>query len=295
MGRGVGAGAGRGAAPGALTVRRTVPLLLMVAVLTVAVGCTGSDDPGSAAPVPVTLEETTTVPPSTTTSSTVSSTTTTTGPPRTTTTTIVAIGPGDATIGGTVTGPQGPVDGATVRVERLVGRAVATQDVTTSAGGLWQLASVLGGSYRVWAFKPPDLARSPVESFFLAANERRTIDFNLPAAGGEKITAVVSPGPPRVGQPATITITVGIGRVDDQGRPSITPRPGVPLSLVGGPGIVVEPPPMVVTDGNGSASWRFRCSVEGANTVMLTVGTGVTEVRFDGCGPPVATATTGPG
>ncbi len=269
--------------------RRTVVLLVLVALL--GAGCTSSDDPDTAASV--TLPETTTMP--STTPTTVRATSSTTGVPRTTTTTIVALGPGDATIGGTVSGPAGPVDGAVVRVERLVGKAVATQEVTTSGGGLWQLASILGGSYRVRAFKPPDLAQSPVEAFFLAAGERRTIDFKLPAAGGEKITAVVNPSPPRVDQPATITITVGVGRVDDQGRPAITPRPGVPLTLSGGPGIVVESAPVVVTDGNGSASWRFRCSAEGANTVALTVGTGVTQVRFDGCGPPVATTSTRPG
>ncbi|HEX2046637.1 MAG TPA: carboxypeptidase-like regulatory domain-containing protein [Acidimicrobiales bacterium] len=263
---------------------RRLALVLML----VAAGCTGSDDPDTASPT--TVAETTTVPPSTT--STTVRATTTTGPPRTTTTTLVTIGPGDATIGGTVTGPAGPVDGATVRVERLVGRSVASADVTTSAGGLWQLASILGGSYRVRAFKPPELGTSPVESFFLAATERKTIDFRLPAAGGERITAVVDPNPPRVDQPATITITVGTGRVDDQGRPVITPRAGVPLTLSGGPGIVVESPPQAVTDGNGSAAWRIRCSAVGADTVSLTVGTGVTQVRFDSCGPPVAAPTT---
>ena len=288
MGRGVGARPGRGAAPGALSVRRSLVLVALVALVTA--GCTSGDDAGTAAPT--TVEPTTTV---ASTTSTVRSTTTTTGVPRTTTTTIVTLGPGDATIGGTVSGPAGPVDGATVRVERLVGRSVATADVTTSAGGLWQMASILGGSYRVRAFKPPDLAQSPVEAFFLAATERKTIDFRLPAAGGEKITAVVNPNPPRVDQPATITITVGIGRVDDQGRPAITPRPGVPLTLVGGPGVVVESTPVVVTDGSGSASWRFRCTAEGANTVALTVGTGVTNVRFDGCGPPAPTTTMRPG
>lgn len=287
MGRGVGARPGRGAALGALTVPR-LGVLLLAAVL-VAAGCTGSDDPETAAPAAV-PETTTTLP--ATTSTTVRATTTTTGPPRTTTTIPVTLGPGDATIGGTVSGPAGPVDGATVRVERLVGRSVATADVTTSAGGLWQLASILGGSYRVRALKPPEFGTSPVEAFFLAASERRTIDLRMPVAGGERITAVLNPDPPRVDQPATITITIGIGRVDEQGRPAITPRPGVPLTLSGGPGIVVESPPVVVTDANGSAAWRIRCSAEGANTVALTVGTGVTQVRFEGCGPPVAPPTT---
>ncbi len=290
MGRGVGAGPGRGAAPGALTVRRPVLLLVLSALLVA--GCSGGGDTDTVAPT--TVEETTTPPPSTT-SSTVRTTTSTTGPPRTTTTTIVAIGPGDATIGGTVSGPAGPVDGATVRVERLVGRSVATAGVTTSAGGAWQLGSILGGSYRVRAFKTPDFAQSQVEAFFLAANDRKIIDFRLTPAGGERITAAVNPNPPRVDQPATVTITVGTGRVDDQGRPAITPRAGVPLTLSAGAGILLESSPQVVTDASGSGSWHIRCTVEGANTLVLAVGTGSTQVKIPACAPPGATPTTRPG
>jgi hypothetical protein len=267
-------------------VRRTVLLLLAV----VAVGCTSSKQAAPPVTVPVTES---TVAPTSTSSTTSKPTTTVSTVPRTTVTTQLSLGPGDATISGTVSGPSGPVDGATVRIERLVGKAVATQDVTTS-GGSWQLPSVLGGSYRVRAFKPPDLAQSDVQVFFLAANDRKVIDFKLAAAGGDRILAVVNPSPPRVGQPATLTVTVGTGRVDDQGRPSITPRPGVVLILSAGPGFVVDSVPQVVTDGNGAAAWSVRCTAEGANTLPLTVGAGVTSVVLPACGsaPVVATTTT---
>ncbi|MDQ4070196.1 MAG: carboxypeptidase-like regulatory domain-containing protein [Actinomycetota bacterium] len=259
-----------------MIVRRLVLLLVALA----AVSCSG---PGGDEAAPTTVAETTTtVATATTTSRTVPATTTSTVP-RTTTTTVVTIGPGDAFIGGTVTGPAGPIDGATVRVERLVGRATATAEVTTSGGGAWQLASVLGGAYRVRAFKPPEFAQSPVEAFFLAANDRKIIDFQLMPVGGDRITAAVNPNPPRVAQPAVVTITIGIGRVDDQGRPVMTPRPGVPLTLSAGAGIVLESAPQVVTDANGSASWQIRCTVEGANTLVLGVGTGTTQVTIPAC------------
>ncbi|MGH9264624.1 MAG: carboxypeptidase-like regulatory domain-containing protein [Acidimicrobiales bacterium] len=258
------------------------PVLALALLALVAAGCSGSE-PEAAAP-PSTVEETTTVAPSTT-SSTVRPTTTT-GPPRTTTTTLVTMGPGDASIGGTVFGPAGPVDGATVRVERLVGRAVATADVTTSGGGAWHLGSILGGSYRVRAFKSPELAQSRVEAFFLAATERRTMDFRLVAAGGERITAAVNPNPPRVDQQATVTIQVGVGTVDDQGRASLSPRPGVPVALSSGAGIVLESSPQAVTDATGSASWLIRCAAVGADTLPLTVGTGVTNVKIPACAAP---------
>ena len=269
-------------------VMRRLSSVIVVLLALVAGACTSSDQ--SAAPVTTAVPETT----STSTSTTVPPTTTsTTLRPTTTVTTILQMGPGDASIGGTVFGPAGPVDGATVRIERLVGKLVAPADVTTTGGGSWQMPSILGGSYRIRAFKAPDLGQA-VESFFLAATERKTVDFRLPAVGGERITAAVSPNPPRVDQSAAVTIQVGVGRVDDQGRSSITPRPGVPLTLAGGPGIVVESPPQLVSDGNGSGVWNIRCAAEGANTVTLTVGNGVTSVKLPACAAaaPAAPTTT---
>ena len=265
---------------------RRLPYLLLGVLALLAAACS---DPEPVAAPDTTVPET----PAPTTSTTVRATTTSsTVRPTTTVSTMLQIGPGEAYIGGTVSGPAGPVDGATVRIERLVGKLVAPADVTTNGGGSWQMPSILGGSYRVRAFKAPDLGQSPVESFFLAANERKTVDLKLPAVGGERITATVSPNPPRVDQGASVTVQVGVGRVDDQGRPSLTPRPGVLLTLTGGQGIVVESSPQVVTDGNGSGVWNIRCSAEGASTLALTVGSGVTSVKLPACAAAAAPAPT---
>lgn len=263
--------------------RRTVLLLTTLAVL--AVACTSNKQ----AAAPPTTPVTETLPPSTT-STTVKPTTTSSTVPRTTTTVALSLGPGDAFLGGTVSGPQGPVDGATVHIERLVGKSVATQDVTTTGGGSWQLPAILGGAYRVRAFKSPDLAQSDVQVFFLAATDHKTVDFKLAGAGGDRITAVINPNPARVGQPATLTITIGTGRVDDQGRPSVTPRPGVVVSLSGNQGYAVDSVPQRVTDGNGAAAWSVHCVVEGATSLSLTVGSGVTSVNLPPCGPAPAAA-----
>ncbi|HEX3622134.1 MAG TPA: carboxypeptidase-like regulatory domain-containing protein [Acidimicrobiales bacterium] len=264
--------------------RRTVLLLLAL----VAVGCT-TPKPVAAPPDTTPVTESTLAPSSTTT--TAKPTTTSSTVPRTTVTTVLSLGPGDAALSGTVTGPSGPVDGATVHIERLVGKSVASQDVTT-VGGSWQLTSILGGAYRVRAFKSPDLAQSDVQTFFLAANDRKVVDFKLAAAGGDRITAVVNPSPPHVGLPATVTITVGVGAVDSQGRAALTPRAGVVLILSAGQGFVVDSVPQVVTDTNGAASWSVHCTVEGATSLPLTVGTGVTSVNLPACAAATVAATT---
>jgi hypothetical protein len=271
--------------------RRYLLVLLLVAL--VAVGCT-TPKPAAAPVTAPPTEVATTVPPSTT-STTGKPTTTTSTIARTTVTTALTVGPGNAFLSGTVTGPQGPVDGATVHVERLVGKAVATADVVTTGGGSWQLSSVLGGSYRVRAFKPPDLAQSDVQTFFLAANDRKVVDFTLTGgAGGDRITAVISPSPLRVDQVGTLTVTVGIARVDDQGRPALQPRPNVLLTLNPGSGYAVDSAPQVLTDSNGAGSWRVRCVIEGANSIPMLVGTGLTTIKLPACGAaaPVPPTTT---
>lgn len=270
--------------------------LTVVLVLMVAAACSGGSPaaaPETTLPVGTTLPPTTSAAaPSTTARPT---TTSTTVRPTTTLTTLLGFGPGEASIVGTVTGPSGPVDGAIVRVERLVGKDVASQDVTTAGGGTYGVTFILGGSYRIRAFKPPDFGTSPTSAFFLAANERKIVDLKMPSAAGDRITATVNPNPPKVDQTAILTIQVGAARVDDQGRPAITPRPGVPLSLVPAAGIALEGTPQALTDGNGSAAWRIRCLAVGANTFQLTVGTGSTQVTIPPCAPgapPPAPTTT---
>ena len=271
--------------------RLRLRILVLLALL--AAACTSSDQPEAA---PDTIpQETSTTAARTSTSGRPTSTSSTIRP-TTTSSTVLGFGPGDASIVGTVTGPGGPVDGAVVRIERLVGKNIASTDITTAGGGSYQLGLILGGSYRVRAFRPPDFGTSGVVAFFLAANERKVVDLKLPPAGGERLTATVTPNPPRVDQQATLTVVYGTGRVDEQGRPSVTPIPNVLMTLTPSAGILVESSPQVRTDGSGSGMWFIRCTVEGASAMQLTVGTGLTAVNLPPCAPPgappAATSTT---
>jgi len=87
----------------------------------------------------------------------------------------VALGPGNASITGSVTGPDGAVPGATVRVERIVGTSIGTTDVTTQADGTFAVPTILGGRYRVRAWRAPDLALVKPEIFYLQSSEPRTL------------------------------------------------------------------------------------------------------------------------
>ncbi|MGI8984233.1 MAG: carboxypeptidase-like regulatory domain-containing protein [Acidimicrobiales bacterium] len=265
----------------------------------VAAACSGgepaaSPDPRapveSTAPVETTAATTTTVAPATTVA-----TTSTTVQPTTTLTTLLAMGPGEASIVGTVSGPAGGVEGAVVRVERLVGKDVASTEVVTSGGGSYAISTILGGSYRVRALKPPDYGSSSVEAFFLGATERKVVDIRVPLATGERIIATVNPNPPQVDQVATLAVQIGIGRANAEGEALITPRPGVLLAMASGPGLAVESSNQVITDANGKGFWHVRCLTVGADTLGLTVGAGVTQVKIPACvagAPPPASPPT---
>ncbi|HEV7888020.1 MAG TPA: hypothetical protein VGO92_10710, partial [Acidimicrobiales bacterium] len=108
-------------------------------------------------------------------------------PGRTTTT--VALGPGRSTLGGVVTGPEGVVGGATVRAERLVGDGAAAAQVVTAADGTWSIAGVLGGRYRVRAWRPLDLALTKPEVFFLNDGDTKQLALGLSRYSGLAVTS----------------------------------------------------------------------------------------------------------
>jgi hypothetical protein len=232
----------------------------------------GSDKKSSSTTVPGGTPETTAVIEVTTEPPTTAPPETVKGTPRTVTTLSTAMGPGGARIVGTVTGPEGPVTGAVVRVERFVGSAVANTEVRSQAGS-WAIESVLGGSYRVTIFRPPDLTETAPDVFFLGADETKTLTTTLVRLGGDgSVTATIDPNPPLVGLPALLTVRFGSGGVDAQGTVIFTPRPGVRAQLNLGSGIGLESALVVITDGAGAAAWQVRCLLPGLFPASILVG-----------------------
>ena len=230
-------------------------ILALLAVLAVpATGCTKSK---TAAPPP---------PPAT--STTAPATTTTTelvtvpGRPRATTTVATDILGGGATISGTVSGPQGPVMTAVVHVERLVGSNVATMDVVAT-GGVFNVTGVRGGHYRVRAWNRPDLVQLEPETFFLAADEQKSLDLHVIKVGDLNLETTVDPNPPPGGAPFTATVFVYAATVSDQGAVQAIPRPSLPVLLVVGSGLQLQSPASAVTDTGGRAAYRLQCTAGG--------------------------------
>jgi hypothetical protein len=220
-------------------------------------------------------------------------------PGRTTTTTAV-MGPGLATVRGRVVGPDGlAVVGANVRVERLVGDASARMDLVSGEDGAWSLPNVLGGRYRIRAWRAPDLAQTDPSFVYVGHQETAPVEQKVGVFVGTFAVPAIAPSPPRVGEPATLAVQVTTRTVDAEGVVRGTPRAATPVEIAGAAWSVV-PPAATATDAGGQARWQVVCRAAGVQPLRLVVG-GVEpfEIALPACAepppPPAPTTTAAPG
>jgi carboxypeptidase family protein len=130
---------------------------------------------------------------------------------------------GTARLVGSVTGPSGPLAGATVRVDRLVAGRVVRHDVLTGPDGRWELRDVPGGRYRVRAFLAPTYAQAGAEIRFLADGEEHSFDLTVEEHRGVVVRADVAPDQPLRGAPVNLAVLVLERTVSPDGIVSSTP------------------------------------------------------------------------
>jgi hypothetical protein len=199
---------------------------------------------------------------------------------------------GTAVVTGAVIGPDGNgVAGATVRLERLVGDATATLDVTTSASGTFLVDRLLGGRYRVRAWRAPNLTQEGSEVAFVADGDRRSLTLGLAAPSRLDLTATASPSPLAVGQTTTLVVRALVDVVAADGRIDKVGRPGLPITAVG-TGPFSGQTGQGTSDAAGSVVFTFRCAQAGPATV--TVGNAAARQTVTVDCLVAATTTTGP-
>ncbi|MFP5376485.1 MAG: carboxypeptidase-like regulatory domain-containing protein, partial [Acidimicrobiia bacterium] len=210
---------------------------------------------------------------------------------RTTTTTVV-MGPGRATVRGRVVGPEGgPVVGAVVRVERLVGDAAAGTDLLSGEDGAWSLPGVLGGRYRIRAWRSPDLAMVEPAFVFVGHDQTAPVEQQLGRWSGTRAVPAIAPSPPTVGEPAALVVQVSNHSVDAEGVVRATPVAGVPVEVAAVGAWAVSEPAETVTDPAGEARWEVVCRAVGAQPLRLVVnGVEPFEIALPACLEPPAPA-----
>lgn len=189
----------------------------------------------------------------------------------TTTTTEVVVGPGPAVLGGRVEGPDGPVAGATVRLERLVADAVAVLDVLTAADGTWTAPDVLGGRYRIRAWRQPDLAMVEPEILFLDQAGRSDLVLRVERFGEAVVDTAIFPDPPVVGARSNLAVRLSSRTVGTDGVVRTTPRAGLAVTLSGGGAWAVEVPATATSDAAGRVTFTVVCRLPGAQSLTVSV------------------------
>jgi hypothetical protein len=182
----------------------------------------------------------------------------------------MSLGPGRASLSGTATGPDGLLPAATVRIERFVGNAMASTELTTADDGTWALPNVLGGRYRVRAWRAPDLAQTKPDVFFIQSSEAKSVNLRVDRQTGIAVTSSIAPDPPYYGYPINLFVLVAQKSVDSRGVVQKAPVTGTPVDL-SGYGAQLETGNPSITDGNGVAQWRYRCTTTGAPALSVSV------------------------
>ncbi len=211
-----------------------------------------------------------------------SSTTTTTGPPdfsavelrgvSGSTTTTVPIQPGQATITGIVTAADGYIPGAQVLIERLVGSSVGSATLVSGEDGKWSLPGVLGGRYRIRAWRAPDLAVTRPYSLYLEATQTVDVPVRVELYRGLVAISAINPDPPVVEEAANLVVQVATRRVDEQGIVIADPVPSVRLELYGGLAWQLHSANPTVADDQGSGRWEVVCREAGHQALSVVVG-----------------------
>jgi hypothetical protein len=209
-------------------------------------------------------------------------------PGRTTTT--LALGPGQAHLAGRVMGPEGPVPGATVRIQRLVGDSLVTTEVRSAANGTWRLDRIKGGRYRVRAWRAPDLTQGPPQVLFLGGPDDKVLNLVVQRKGGMFVSAGLSANPPPVGEPLSLVVGLRVRTVDSLGVVRTLPVANTEVTLaVSGIWRLLSPNP-APTDTTGRARWQLSCGAIGPQPLGIVVGAQTFPLSLSADAPAAARA-----
>lgn len=173
----------------------------------------------------------------------------------------VTVQGGGAQLKGLITGPEGPLQGAEVVIQRFTNDGAAVVRTQTNAEGRWRVRNVHGGRFRVRAFVPGQFGSSGSEVFFLADGETRTHNVNLARPSEVPIVRGIPFGDAFVGGQGTAIVFVANRIVDELGKTHQVAGAGVNVTLlVDGVAVVLTSSPTAVTDGEGYATFSFSCA-----------------------------------
>ena len=158
--------------------------------------------------------------------------------------------------------------------------------------GTYRFEQVLGGRWRIRAWKTPELATLEDNTFFLGYTENRQVDLKVKAATDYVVTSSMAPNPPFTGSPVEMAVLVMSQSVDDDGVVHRSPVGGaaVTLNVIGKWNLAGDA--TEATEYNGRAAWTLTCVEEGQQAITAVVGGRDWPLRIPDCLDPASTSTT---
>jgi hypothetical protein len=204
------------------------------------------------------------------------------------------LGGGKAAIFGRVIEAGGkPVGGAFVRAT-YYGEPSKPEviEALSAEDGTYRFEQVLGGRWRIRAWKAPELATLEDNVFFLGYTEQRAMDLKVKAATDIVVTSNMAPNPPFTGTPVELAVLVLTQSVDEEGIVHRSPVGGaaVTLDIRGKWSLVGET--TQATEFNGRTAWQLTCDEVGAQPISAFVAGRDWPLNVPACHDPLETTTT---
>jgi hypothetical protein len=206
----------------------------------------------------------------------------------------VGVTPGPVSVSGTVVDDTGaPVAAATIALQRLVGNQIGSAQVTTAEDGTWNVQGILGGLYRIRAWRPPDLAQPTGAVVFLSATgANHPVALTVQHFTGTTVQTAVSPASPILGMPADIVVQVTAASVGSDGIIRKVPQAGVLVAINASGQWSVDGTPEQPTSSRGQVSWQATCEALGDQALSVSVAGGAPVALTVPPCSPVPTTTT---
>jgi Carboxypeptidase regulatory-like domain len=187
-------------------------------------------------------------------------------------TSTIVFGASSVSLTGIVSGPTGPIEGATVQVDRLVGDKEATIRVLTDGTGRYSISNKELGRVRVRAWRAPDFAQVKEDVFFTKGTTEHNL--KMEKYSFSDLQWSVAPSPLIVGRQAAVVVQISDRLVNADGVVVVQPISGVGVTLSPRSAVQIVSIGERLTDANGRATFNVQCVEAGASTVAASLATG---------------------
>jgi hypothetical protein len=204
------------------------------------------------------------------------------------------LGGGKAVILGKVVDADGkPVPGALVRATYYGDlKKPEMIEALSLDDGTYRFDQVLGGRWRIRAWKAPELATLEDNVFFLGYTEQRVVDLKVKAANDIVVTSSMAPNPPFIGSPVELAVLVLSQTVDEEGVVHRSPVGGAAVTLEIQSKWALAGEATQATDSNGRTAWQLSCTEVGQQPISAFVGARDWPLNVPPCHDPQETTTT---